>query len=116
VAAHPWPEPALLRPQPGASRAAPASLALRGRRCASRGADAPGRTLPPSSRQVALNMLHHTYPLPPPTPPHPGPRQLVLKDGTTVEAYEHGMSLSIVALRGSVPTQWVLDFRQGLGK
>ncbi|KIZ01359.1 hypothetical protein MNEG_6599, partial [Monoraphidium neglectum] len=26
------------------------------------------------------------------------------------------MPLSIVALRGSVPTQWVLDFRQGLGR
>ena len=33
-----------------------------------------------------------------------------------MEAYEHGMALSIVALRGSVPTQWVLDFRQGLGR
>ncbi|GBF91197.1 hypothetical protein Rsub_04866 [Raphidocelis subcapitata] len=41
---------------------------------------------------------------------------VVLRDGTAVEAYEHGMSLSIVALRGSVPTQWVLDFRQGLGR
>ena len=26
------------------------------------------------------------------------------------------MSLSIVALRGSVPTQWVMDFRSTLGK
>ena len=42
--------------------------------------------------------------------------QVVLRDGTQVEAYEHGMSLGIVALRGSVPTQWVLDFRQGLGR
>ncbi|KAI8466668.1 MAG: hypothetical protein J3K34DRAFT_379213, partial [Monoraphidium minutum] len=39
-----------------------------------------------------------------------------MRDGSSVEAYEHGMSLSIVALRGSVPTQWVLDFRQCLGR
>eukprot|EP00955_Chlamydomonas_euryale_P087053 364265-Chlamydomonas_euryale.AAC.19 len=32
--------------------------------------------------------------------------QVELKDGQTVEVFEHGMQLSIVALRGSVPTQW----------
>lgn len=42
--------------------------------------------------------------------------QVELRDGTKVEVFEHGMSLSIVALRGSVPTQWVMDFRSTLGK
>jgi hypothetical protein len=37
--------------------------------------------------------------------------QVLLPDGSEVEAYEHGMSLSIVALRGSVPSQWVMEFR-----
>ncbi len=34
-------------------------------------------------------------------PPH-------VRDSTKVEVYEHGMSLSIVALRGSVPNDWVM--------
>lgn len=42
--------------------------------------------------------------------------QIEFPDGSTVEAYEHGLSLSIVALRGAVPSQWIMDFRQGLGK
>eukprot|EP00775_Hariotina_reticulata_P008867 gene8867-9046_t len=33
-----------------------------------------------------------------------------LKDGSSVEVYEHGMTLFIVALRGSIPEQWVLEF------
>lgn len=37
--------------------------------------------------------------------------QIELRDGTQVEVYEHGMTLSIVALRGSVPEQWVAEFR-----
>ncbi len=31
--------------------------------------------------------------------------QIELRDGTKVEVFEHGMSLNIVALRGSVPQQ-----------
>ncbi|MEW5310112.1 MAG: hypothetical protein WDW38_001941 [Sanguina aurantia] len=38
-----------------------------------------------------------------------------LRDGTSVQAYEHGLMLAIVALRGSVPAQWVIDFRVTLG-
>jgi hypothetical protein len=42
--------------------------------------------------------------------------QIQLADGTTIEAYEHGLSLSIVGLRGSVPQQWIVDFRSCLGQ
>jgi hypothetical protein len=42
--------------------------------------------------------------------------QIEMPDGTSVQAFEHGLSMSIVALRGSVPAQWIMDFRQGLGK
>eukprot|EP00878_Enallax_costatus_P034440 GHUV01038185.1.p1 GENE.GHUV01038185.1~~GHUV01038185.1.p1 ORF type:complete len:116 (+),score=23.12 GHUV01038185.1:213-560(+) len=38
-------------------------------------------------------------------------RTIELKDGSHVEVYEHGMTLSIVALRGSLPEQWVVEFR-----
>ncbi len=48
--------------------------------------------------------------------PPPPCAQVELRDGTKVEVYEHGMSLSIVALRGSVPNQWVMDYRATLGK
>lgn len=44
------------------------------------------------------------------------PAQVEVPDGTTLQAYEHGLSMSIVALRGSVPSQWIMDFRQALGK
>jgi hypothetical protein len=37
--------------------------------------------------------------------------QVELRDGSTADVYEHGMTLEIVALRGSVPQQWVLEFR-----
>jgi hypothetical protein len=37
--------------------------------------------------------------------------QIELKDGSSVSVYEHGMSLEIVALRGSIPQQWIIDFR-----
>jgi hypothetical protein len=37
--------------------------------------------------------------------------QVELKDGSTADVYEHGMTLEIVALRGSIPQQWVLEFR-----
>jgi hypothetical protein len=37
--------------------------------------------------------------------------QIELRDGTQAEVYEHGMSLSIVALRGSLPEQWIVEFR-----
>lgn len=37
--------------------------------------------------------------------------QIELKDGSKVDVYEHGMSLEIVALRGSIPQQWIIDFR-----
>jgi hypothetical protein len=44
-------------------------------------------------------------------------RQVLAADpGEEVMAYEHGVSLAIVALRGSVPAQWVLDFRRTLGR
>uniref|UniRef100_A0A383VEJ6 Uncharacterized protein n=1 Tax=Tetradesmus obliquus TaxID=3088 RepID=A0A383VEJ6_TETOB len=43
-------------------------------------------------------------------------RTIELRDGTQAEVYEHGMSLSIVALRGSLPEQWIVEFRQGLGR
>lgn len=43
-------------------------------------------------------------------------RTVTLRDGTVVEAFEHGMSLSIVCLRGSVPAQWIVEYRQTLGK
>lgn len=39
-----------------------------------------------------------------------------LADGKTVEAFEHAQSLSIVTLRGSVPSQWIMDFRAALGR
>ncbi|KAG1669301.1 hypothetical protein FOA52_014862 [Chlamydomonas sp. UWO 241] len=39
-----------------------------------------------------------------------------LRSGESIDVFEHGMSLSIVALRGSVPTQWVMDYRSTLGK
>ncbi|KAJ9529617.1 hypothetical protein QJQ45_014377, partial [Haematococcus lacustris] len=42
--------------------------------------------------------------------------QVVLRDGRSVEVWEHGMSLAIVALRGAVPQQWVLDYKATLGK
>lgn len=42
--------------------------------------------------------------------------QVTLRDGTVVQATEHSLSLSIVALRGSFPNQWVMDFRSILGK
>uniref|UniRef100_A0A7S0RPJ7 Uncharacterized protein n=1 Tax=Chlamydomonas leiostraca TaxID=1034604 RepID=A0A7S0RPJ7_9CHLO len=49
-----------------------------------------------------------------------GPAQalktVTLKDGSSVEVYEHGMSLSIVGLRGSVPAQWILDYKSALGR
>lgn len=68
----------------------------------------------------ASSQLQQLLPKPPAShtrPPRLWPlAQVLLKDGTAVEAYEHGMTLGIVALRGSVPTQWVLDFRQGLGR
>lgn len=53
-----------------------------------------------------------------PCKPQPicGNVQIELKDGEKVEVFEHGMSLSIVALRGSVPTQWIMDYRSTLGK
>jgi hypothetical protein len=41
--------------------------------------------------------------------------QVTLKDGSTAEVFEHGMSLAIVALRGSVPQQWIADFKATLG-
>ena len=41
--------------------------------------------------------------------------QITLRDGSTAEVFEHGMSLNIVALRGSVPQQWILDFKATLG-
>lgn len=41
--------------------------------------------------------------------------QITLRDGTEVAAFEHGMTLSIVALRGSVPQQWALDFKMSIG-
>lgn len=37
--------------------------------------------------------------------------QVELRDGSKADVYEHGMTLEIVALRGSVPQQWVLEFR-----
>ncbi|KAL6747850.1 hypothetical protein V8C86DRAFT_2896496 [Haematococcus lacustris] len=50
----------------------------------------------------------------------PGPalaaKTVVLRDGRSVEVWEHGMSLAIVALRGAVPQQWVLDYKATLGK
>ena len=42
--------------------------------------------------------------------------QVELRDGSLVEVFEHGLSLTIVALRGSVPSQWILDFKMTLGK
>eukprot|EP00798_Chlamydomonas_sp_ICE-L_P026686 gene26686-4261_t len=43
-------------------------------------------------------------------------KKVELRDGTSIEVFEHGMSLTIVALRGSVPSQWILEFKQTLGK
>ena len=42
--------------------------------------------------------------------------QVTLKDGTQVDAFEHGMSISIVALRGSISAQAALDFKSVVGK
>jgi hypothetical protein len=50
-----------------------------------------------------------------PTRP-PAPLQVLMADGSTIEAFEHGLSLSIVGLRGSVPQQWIVDFRACLGQ
>jgi len=41
--------------------------------------------------------------------------QVELPNGQMVAVYEHGMSLAIVALRGSVPQQWIMDFKSSLG-
>ncbi|KAF5832125.1 hypothetical protein DUNSADRAFT_12136 [Dunaliella salina] len=43
-------------------------------------------------------------------------RTIELPNGQMVAVYEHGMSLAIVALRGSVPQQWIMDFKTSLGK
>ncbi|EFJ52374.1 hypothetical protein VOLCADRAFT_103032 [Volvox carteri f. nagariensis] len=43
-------------------------------------------------------------------------KTVVLRDGTEVQAFEHGMTLAIVALRGSIPAQWTLDFQTAIGK
>ncbi|GIL81389.1 hypothetical protein Vretimale_1058 [Volvox reticuliferus] len=43
-------------------------------------------------------------------------KTVVLRDGTEVQAFEHGMTLAIVALRGSVSSQWALDFQTSIGK
>ncbi|GFR49954.1 hypothetical protein Agub_g12062, partial [Astrephomene gubernaculifera] len=43
-------------------------------------------------------------------------KTITLRDGTQLQAYEHGMSLSIVALRGSVPSRWALDFKTSIGR
>ncbi|GLC41238.1 hypothetical protein PLESTB_001084100 [Pleodorina starrii] len=43
-------------------------------------------------------------------------KTVVLRDGSEVQAFEHGMSLAIVALRGSVPGQWAVDFQTSIGK
>ncbi len=42
--------------------------------------------------------------------------QVTLKDGSEVQVFEHGMSLSIVGLRGSIPQDWILEFKMALGK
>jgi hypothetical protein len=49
-------------------------------------------------------------------PPAQALKMVELRDGSQVEVFEHGMSLSIVALRGSVPAQWIMDYRSTLGK
>lgn len=54
--------------------------------------------------------------LPFPAAPALAAKTVQLTDGTAVEVYEHGLSLRIVALRGSVPAAWVVDFRGLLGK
>lgn len=33
-----------------------------------------------------------------------------------MQAYEHGMAISIVALRGSIPSQYAVDFKTSIGK
>lgn len=43
-------------------------------------------------------------------------KSVTLRDGTVVDAFEHSQSLSIVALRGSVPSQWITDYRSALGQ
>ncbi|GIL68080.1 hypothetical protein Vafri_21393 [Volvox africanus] len=43
-------------------------------------------------------------------------KTVVLRDGSEVQAFEHGMTLAIVALRGSVSSQWALDFQTSIGK
>lgn len=50
----------------------------------------------------------------------PAPAEAVklveLRDGTSIQANEHNLFLTIVALRGSVPQQWLSDFRGCIGK
>jgi hypothetical protein len=53
-------------------------------------------TLPPRAMPRAPPPAHWA----PRTPP-----QVELRDGTKVEVFEHGMSLSIVSLRSSIPSQ-----------
>lgn len=43
-------------------------------------------------------------------------REVQLPDGSTVFAYELDVDLKIVALRGSVPSDAILDFRRALSK
>lgn len=43
-------------------------------------------------------------------------RDVLLPDGNLIQAYEHGLSLSIMALRGSVPNQWIMEYRTTLGR
>ncbi|KAG2487410.1 hypothetical protein HYH03_013979 [Edaphochlamys debaryana] len=49
-----------------------------------------------------------------------GPAQAIkavtLRDGTVVSAAEHGMTIAIVALRGSVPATTATDFKESIGK
>ncbi len=42
-------------------------------------------------------------------------KTITLRDGTSVEVYEHGMSLGIVSLKGSVPSDWILQYKMALG-
>jgi hypothetical protein len=46
----------------------------------------------------------------------PGFAQVTLRDGTSVDVFEHGMSLSIVSLKGSVPSDWIVSFKACLGE
>jgi len=68
-----------------------------------------------ATRRAATGMMVSTLLSMHASPAH-ALKTVELRDGTNIEVFEHGMSLNMVALRGSVPNQWITDYRLTLGK